>query len=135
MLSIFEGREFDFCRYDDSSIIAKERANYQCEICGNCGAGGLLIIHHIKLLGKENRDYTPLNHPSNLQVLCPSCHAKVHKNGHGHKGPYTKNSQKLIATIDPDYMKNFQEANQKKEYIPPRIKHNRLAWDLCITSA
>jgi len=135
MVSIFEGREFDFSRYDDSSLYAKERANYQCEICGNCGPSGLLIIHHIKLLGKEDRGYNLLNRPDNLQVLCPSCHAKVHKNGRKDKGPYKPRAKIILADIDPDYMKTFQIENQKKEYIPPRITHNRIAWDLNITSA
>lgn len=61
-----------------ASKVALERANCKCEICSS---NKNLLVHHIYPIGKLPRDFNLFNHPSNLQVLCSSCHAKTHRNG------------------------------------------------------
>ncbi len=50
--------------------------------CDWCEATDGLEVHHIQerheAEGSRNQDGTPLNHPSNLVVLCASCHDKHH---------------------------------------------------------
>lgn len=41
---------------------------YQCEVCGSTST---LQVHHINSCWLDNT-------PSNLQILCPKCHASVH---------------------------------------------------------
>jgi hypothetical protein len=48
--------------------LVRERAQGKCEVCGR---EARLDIHH-KDFGKDNHD------PENLQVVCRSCHKKMH---------------------------------------------------------
>lgn len=76
----------------DASKIAKERAGYKCERCSGVGpfrtptrrnpGHALVLVHHKFPIGNLPRSANLFNHPSNLEVLCPSCHAKEHHNGH-----------------------------------------------------
>jgi len=51
---------------------ARIRAGYKCEVCGGCGsAAHSIMVHH------KDRNFLN-NSPENLQVLCPSCHQKIH---------------------------------------------------------
>ena len=49
------------------------RAGFQCS---HCGRRVLLEVHHVRrvITGKDWFD------PSNLKVLCKSCHLRTHKN-------------------------------------------------------
>jgi len=55
-----------------------------CELCG-AAAAKELEVHHIRpRAGATNsilEDGTPMNHPSNLVVLCEACHDKEHTEG------------------------------------------------------
>jgi hypothetical protein len=53
-----------------------KNANYRCEICGN-NDREKLIVHHKEALNGVPYIGSILNHPSNLQVLCKSCHSKI----------------------------------------------------------
>lgn len=46
--------------------------NYRCQLCGRYAKGNLVLHHKIPI--KISHD----NSPSNLQVLCVSCHKMVH---------------------------------------------------------
>lgn len=56
------------------SVTASGRRINKCETCGKeRNPGWFMIIHHINGDRKNN-------HYSNLQVLCTSCHLKIHRN-------------------------------------------------------
>lgn len=65
----------------DASEIAKERAGHKCERCGKVGLAGALVVHHKFTIYDLPRPLNLFNHPSNREVLCPSCHAKEHHFG------------------------------------------------------
>ena len=75
----------------DAKKIAKERAGSKCERCGGSGPvrrptrrnpdHTLVLVHHKFPIGDLPRSANLFNHPSNLEVLCPSCHAKAHHLG------------------------------------------------------
>lgn len=52
--------------------------------CAQCGAGGVLQIHHLEPLngnrpeGELNRLTEWKRHLENLQLLCPICHLDAH---------------------------------------------------------
>ena len=69
-----------YCSYGAKEI-ALERTDNKCEQCGKVGPGGLLIGHHIFPIKGLWREFNLFNHPSNITILCPSCHAKIHGNG------------------------------------------------------
>ncbi len=52
-------------------------------MCENCGEKKKLLIHHIDNKGRraEKDGEKVNNNPSNLMVLCPSCHVKHHIKG------------------------------------------------------
>ena len=49
------------------------RANHKCEVCG-CDIDFILQIHH-KIKYSDTQD----NNADNLKVVCPNCHALLHK--------------------------------------------------------
>jgi DNA mismatch repair protein MutS len=55
-----------------------------CELCGTVAASDL-EVHHIRPRASAKNsileDGTPMNHPSNLVVLCEACHDKEHTEG------------------------------------------------------
>lgn len=61
-----------------------DRAKRKCE---NCGSEYDLTIHHIDHRGRNfiNKGLTPNNTSNNLQVLCRSCHGRIHGSQHGKK--------------------------------------------------
>lgn len=62
-------------------ITAREDHGQQCSKCGYSKYPKVLVVHHID----ENRED---NHPDNLTVLCPTCHAEAHLlNGNQKLGP------------------------------------------------
>ncbi len=71
---------------EDAKKIASEKANGKCEKCGKVGPQGLIIAHHIFPINGLPRFFNLFNHPSNIQILCPSCHAKIHHNGRKPRG-------------------------------------------------
>jgi len=46
--------------------------------CADCGGHSNLIVHHLVPVRNTGYGYNPLNVPSNLVVLCASCHGKRH---------------------------------------------------------
>jgi len=62
--------------WNNAKSMALERANHQCEQCGN---RGYLEVHHKeKLENGESRHNSQKNRQENLIVLCRPCHEKVH---------------------------------------------------------
>ena len=63
------------------NTVIKRRA---CELCGSVVAKEL-EVHHIRPRATASsgilEDGTPMNHPSNLVVLCEACHDKEHTEG------------------------------------------------------
>lgn len=70
-----ESGVLEISRYGDGSHhyrqIALRGREAKCELCGYSAVPGVLEVHH------RDRDRTN-NHPSNSQVLCPTCHAVQH---------------------------------------------------------
>jgi HNH endonuclease len=68
-------------------LLIKEKGS----ACENCGAKKKLIIHHIDNKGRraEKDGEEENNHPSNLMVLCHSCHSKHHLHGDEVKRRYS----------------------------------------------
>jgi 5-methylcytosine-specific restriction endonuclease McrA len=60
--------------FDGNREAALQRDNYKCTCCGTPED---LVVHHID--GNGRRSENPNNDLDNLQTLCRSCHAKVHK--------------------------------------------------------
>ena len=54
-------------------IVAKWLRDMLPKKCANCGATKNLTYHHIVPVSRGGNDV-----PSNIAVLCPACHAKVH---------------------------------------------------------
>jgi len=82
--------------------------------CDWCDATEGLEVHHIQerheAEGSRNQDGTPLNHPSNLVVLCASCHDKHH-------------NQSISVKPVHDTSEGPQRANlQQFAYVPPQPK-------------
>lgn len=46
--------------------------------CSDCGSTDNLMVHHVIPVRGTGYGYNPLHVPSNLMVLCPSCHGKRH---------------------------------------------------------
>ncbi len=65
----------EISRYGDGSYhyrqIALRTRDASCELCGYAAVPEVLEVHHL------DRDRGN-NHPGNLQVLCPTCHAVQH---------------------------------------------------------
>lgn len=58
-------------RYYRHWYIVAERAGYRCQACGADDV--ILELHHRLAVSEGGRD-----HPDNMMVLCPSCHARAH---------------------------------------------------------
>lgn len=70
-----------------------ERDNYRCK---SCGCGGRLEVDHIEPV----RTHPELSYePSNLQALCPACHARKTRLECGHPPP-RKDRQDWLAAIE-----------------------------------
>ncbi len=77
-----ERHETSLYRADDAKQFIIERANNKCEICGKEGTtNNKLLVHHIFSVSNLQRPFNLFNHPSNLQVVCRSCHSLHHGNG------------------------------------------------------
>lgn len=66
------------CRFGFKlSLEVYEKANRKCELCGNEND---LTIHHIDGQGRHNAEKgLPVNNDIfNLQILCRSCHGRLH---------------------------------------------------------
>ena len=48
-----------------------KKHNYTCQICGKKTSSKNLELHHINPLTKRNK-------PSNIMVVCKSCHDEIH---------------------------------------------------------
>jgi len=46
----------------------------QCEACGYKRHPEVLVVHHLNGAGTARNN----NHPANLKILCPTCHAEHH---------------------------------------------------------
>jgi hypothetical protein len=72
--------------WQDAAKAALKRAKNHCQMCGvgwrGCvafsGRHNPFDVHHIIPLNGEDRDWHPLNYPSNLIVLCHDCHVAIH---------------------------------------------------------
>lgn len=78
---VVKGDKFDlqeFKRvYTNSEYISKRVINYIKDTVGECqccGVSDVLDLHHINENPKDNR-------PENHVILCPNCHARVHRLG------------------------------------------------------
>jgi hypothetical protein len=74
---------------------ALKRAHGKCQVCGLSSAGleaieqirrpefwqhhRTLQVHHIDPLNCRRRDFSAMNIPSNLLVVCPECHGLEHQ--------------------------------------------------------
>ena len=76
----------------------KDKAKGKCQICGNKEDYSVLCVHHIREVAKAKYDESSLwvdyskpqyDRKSNLLVLCPTCHRKIHA------GLITKKKQKV----------------------------------------
>jgi len=81
MIQFPERQPFSLYLERDVNKMVKERAGFKCEKCGEVGACGLIVAHHIFPIYDLPRPFNLFNHPSNRQALCPSCHARVHRLG------------------------------------------------------
>ena len=80
-LTLPDRQPFSLYLARDANEIAKKRAAHKCERCGGVGPCGLVMTHHKFSIKGLPRSFNLFNHPSNLEVLCPSCHARIHKFG------------------------------------------------------
>lgn len=63
--------------YKSNDVLSKKTRKYIIDLVGECQACGyseVLDLHHINENHKDNR-------PENHAVLCPNCHAKIHRLG------------------------------------------------------
>jgi hypothetical protein len=101
----FPPRGNDTYTWNNASKIIKELVKYKCEICGCTKKeyDNNIIVHHKNPLNGLPYDRTLFNNPSNLQVVCRSCHAKIHR----------KLSNKFIyVTIPPKIIDSTGRSNQ-----------------------
>jgi hypothetical protein len=65
----------------------KDATGGKCQICGKREYHSVLCVHHIRSVSKSKYDSSPLwndykkppyDRASNLLVLCPTCHRKIH---------------------------------------------------------
>lgn len=90
-------------------VKALKRAGYKCE---GCGSKDKLVVHHIDpiegdLFGKKYFRNSK-NRMDNVQVLCQSCHGKVHAENYDRAKP--KDYGKVTKEF---YIKDIQYGNQE----------------------
>lgn len=61
-------------RFGGNRLIALERDNYTCQLCGS---EEKLIVHHIDETGRGSEIHN--NELNNLITLCRYCHIRIHK--------------------------------------------------------
>jgi hypothetical protein len=102
----------------DTGIEQAKKTSWTADLvrfkCDWCEVTEGLEVHHIQerheAEGKRNQDGTPLNHPSNLVVLCVSCHDKHH-------------NQSISVSPVQDTSEGPQRPNlQQYAYVPPAQK-------------
>jgi len=81
-----------------------EKLGGKCEVCG---ARDNLVVHH-----KDNNRHN--NSLSNLQLLCPSCHVRIHRNGKFGRVFLERLTPKVVVCACE---KSYEEAKYCKRFV------------------